>query len=391
MDMLHYLNVAIGFTLAMMVLATLIGTTTAVWLAAIQSKVRNLQNGLQQVLSALGDSLTNDEQLEIAKRILRGKMTAGWSPVRWLGFGATQAVGRGEFVILLLRAAATAPGSKLGAVIQGITGQPPETTLRAVERAILDQESATPSAPANVWRTRALALEAPELAARLFSQFDDVIARADDNTSYSRKFTSTVLALAFLIIFPVNSFDVLSRLTNDKAIAASIAKLASSSSDPVAASPVKSAVTGNDPIATSLAKPAATGNEPAAASPVKSIAPGSDSNASPAKPAATGNNADKLLEAIDKQGLFGDVFSDDGAHITLIKEARKKDGLGAAVKIAVKESLSEPGVWTTFILVSLGAPFWQGLLDKLLGLRSKITAKTEEERAQRAAQNPTIA
>ena len=44
------------------------------------------------------------------------------------------------------------------------------------------------------------------------------------------------------------------------------------------------------------------------------------------------------------------------------------------------------GVWTTFILVSLGVPFWRGLLDKLLGLRSKIAAKTENERAQRAAQ-----
>ena len=45
-------------------------------------------------------------------------------------------------------------------------------------------------------------------------------------------------------------------------------------------------------------------------------------------------------------------------------------------------SLTEPGVWTTFIPVSLGAPFWQGLLDKLLGLRSQITDKTRNQRAQ---------
>ena len=43
-------------------------------------------------------------------------------------------------------------------------------------------------------------------------------------------------------------------------------------------------------------------------------------------------------------------------------------------------------MWTTFVLVSLGVPFWQGLLDKLLGLRSKITDKTRDEREQRAAQ-----
>ena len=118
MDMLHYLDVAIGFTLAMMVLATLIGTTTAMWLAAFQSKVRNLQNGLQQVLGSLGGALDKTEQLEVVKRVLRGRMTASWSPVRWLGFGATEAVGREEFVILLLRAGATEAEKKLGAAIQ---------------------------------------------------------------------------------------------------------------------------------------------------------------------------------------------------------------------------------------------------------------------------------
>ena len=419
MDMLHYLDVAIGFTLAMMVLATLIGTTTAMWLAAFQSKVRNLQNGLQQVLGSLGGALDKTEQLEVVKRVLRGRMTASWSPVRWLGFGATEAVGREEFVILLLRAGATDAEQKLGAAIEAITGQPPETTLRAVEKAILDQETANPSAPANVWRTRALKEAAPALAARLFSQFDDVLARADDNTAYSRKLLSGVLALAFFVLFPVNSFDVLSRLTNDKALAASIAKSAAEN-DNAAATPItkpapdgsdkagaastpkpdaakpETAAAGNDKAAPpSTPKPDAAkpGNAGAAASNPNPATAGNDKAGTPSTTTPTPANpcADGLCKAIDKQGLFGDVFSDTGAHMTLIKEAYKNDGRSGAAKVAVKESLSEPGVWTTFILVSLGAPFWQGILDKLLGFRSKITAKTEEERAQRAAQNSTIA
>jgi len=435
MEILHYLDVAIGFTLAMMVLATLIGTTSAMWLAAFQSKVRNLQNGLQEVLGSLGGALDKTEQLNIVKSLLRGRMTASWSPVRWLGFGATEAVGREEFVILLLRAGVTAPGSKLGAAIQGITNQPPETTLRAVEKAILDQEIANPSAPANVWRTHALKEAAPALAARLFAQFDDVLARVDDNTAYSRKLLSGVLALVFFVIFPVNSFDVLSRLTNDKALAASIAKIAEAENakaitpavpkpDPVkpensgaangkAAPP---AVPKPDPAdlakpgAASIAKTAAAENDKAVPplvptpDPAESETASAESNpksgsagndkpgpSTTATPAPAEICADALCKAIDKQGLFGDVFSDTGAHMKLIKETRRKDGLSGAAKVAIKESLSEPGVWTTFILVSLGAPFWQALLDKLLGLRSKITKKTEEERAQRAAQNPTTA
>lgn len=151
-----------------------------------------------------------------------------------------------------------------------------------------------------------MAAAAPELAARLFAQFDDVLARADDNAAYSRKVASVLFALGFLVVYPVNSFDLLSRLMNDKAVAESLAVTAASQTDPA-----------------------------------------------------------KLREAINAHGLFGDVFSANPAP---------------------RSALSEPGVWTTFVLVSLGAPSWQGLLDKLLGLRSKIVTKTEDERAHRAAQ-----
>ncbi|MBL8238142.1 MAG: hypothetical protein JNM66_12020 [Bryobacterales bacterium] len=299
MDILHYLDVAIGFTLAMMVLATLIGTTTAAWLALIQSKVRQLQNGLQQVLSVLGDTVSAAERLDIAHTLLRDDMMNSWSPIRRLGLGATEAVGREEFVMLLLRRAGA--WKSLDSAIQSITGQPPAVTLRAVEKAILDQESARPDAPANVWRTRALAQEAPDLAARLFAQFDDVMTRTDDNTAFSAKFVSAILTLAFLVVYPINSFDILARLMNDAAITQSL------------------------------------------------IAKAQDPN---------------LLNEVLAQGLFGDVFS----------------------RPFQLTPPTNPGVWTTFVLVSLGAPFWQGVLDKLLGLRSKITTKTDQERTHRATQ-----
>jgi hypothetical protein len=306
MDVLHYLDVAIGFALAMIVLTTLIGTTTAMWLATIQSKVRNLENGLQQVMEALGDGLAEAEQLGVVKRLLRGKMTNSWSPVRWLGLGATEAVGREEFILLLLREAAGDNGGKLSTAIQAITGELPETTLRAVETEALAQEAASPSEPSNVWRTRALAEKAPVLAARIFSQFDDVLVRTDDNTNLSRKITGGVLAFIFLAVYPVNSFDLIARLMNDKAVAALIANTAATEADQT-----------------------------------------------------------KLQKAIDDNGLFGQVFATNAPGPTL-------------------KTLREPGVWTTFVLVCLGAPFWQGWLDRLLGLRSKITAKTQQERAQRA-------
>ena len=173
--------------------------------------------------------------------------------------------------------------------------------------------------------TRALAQEAPALAARLFVHFDDVLVRTDDNTSYSRKVAGALLTLAFLVVYPVNSFDMLARLVNDDAIAAALAAQAAKA-DPKA----------------------------------------------------------ELLAIVEEDGLFGDVFSGASAHRANITACQ--GAVVCSARAAVVGSLTEPGVWTTFILVSLGVPFWQGLLDKLLGLRSKIGAKTQSERDQRAAQ-----
>ena len=90
--------------------------------------------------------------------------------------------------------------------------------------------------------------------------------------------------------------------------------------------------------------------------------------ASIANTAASENDPVKLQKAIDDNGLFGDVFAANAPGPTL-------------------QTALKPGVWTTFVLVCLGAPLWQGLLDQLLGLRSKITAKTQAERVQRATKN----
>lgn len=95
----------------------------------------------------------------------------------------------------------------------------------------------------------------PDLASRLFAQFDDVMTRTGDNTKYSSKVTATLLALAFLVIYPVNSFDMLTRLSTDKSVATQLATLAADEKDPA-----------------------------------------------------------KLRIEIEKQGLFGDVFHEKNAH-----------------------------------------------------------------------------
>lgn len=321
MDMLHYLDVAIGFSLSMMVLATLVGTTTAMWLSVIRSRTNNLQAGLELIIGTLDSNLP---ARQLAASLLRDKMVNPWLP---FGFGAAEAIGREEFVLMLLRKANGAgPWSKLSATVQDITKQSPKDILNAVELAILKEEAADSSAPANVWRARALGKTAPDLTARLFAQFDDVMTRTDDNTAYSTKVASTVLGLVFLIIYPVNTLDMITRLATEKSVATVLAAEAARTKDQT-----------------------------------------------------------QLLNAVKQQAIFADTFDQPNKFWSEIYSACGDNRL-CHLTTAPRKALSQPGVLVTWVLLGMGAPFWQGLLDRLLGLRSKITAKTEDERAQRAAQ-----
>ena len=320
MDVLHYLDVAIGFSLSMTVLATLIGTTTAMWLSVIRSRTNNLRAGLELIIGTLDSTLP---AMELADSLVRDKMVNTWLPFRR---GTAEAIGREEFVLMLLRNAGNGgPWSKLSATIQTITKRSPADLLKTVELAILAEETADPDAPAHVWRTKALAKAAPQLTARLFAQFDDIMTRTDDNSAYSTKIASTALAVVFLIIYPVNTFDMITRLATEKTVATVLAEEAAKTKDQT-----------------------------------------------------------QLLNAVKKQAIFGDTFDQPNKFWSDIYQTCGDSRL-CHLTTAPKYALSQPGVLATWVLLGMGAPFWQGLLDKLLGLRSKITAKTENERAQRAA------
>ena len=81
------------------------------------------------------------------------------------------------------------------------------------------------------------------------------MTRTDDNSAFSGKFVAAILALIFLVIYPVNSFDVLARLMNSDALSKELAEQA-----------------------------------------------------------AKGGSSNDLLDAVKKQGLFGDVFEPHSRH-----------------------------------------------------------------------------
>jgi hypothetical protein len=51
--------------------------------------------------------------------------------------------------------------------------------------------------------------------------------------------------------------------------------------------------------------------------------------------------------------------------------------------LRIAHYLGHPGVWITWILVSLGAPFWLETIRKLVGFRDLVARKEEQAREKR--------
>ncbi len=365
MDFLRYLDVLIGYALAMIVLSTMIATAAGAWLAAIGSRARHLENGLGAMLATIsGMGLTEGQAL--ATDILRdptvkpfGKLelfvrrwNIPWLPaiLRWIRSCAAETVTREELALMILRqasegceaairalgvpltaeeaaslqkarAALAAAGTgsdeksraerdKLKEVIRSLpVVMAAQEMLANVEQQMLKIEVEEPSLPAQAWRTKALQKASARLAARLFPQFDNVMDRVEDNARYSGKVMAAAFSAAFLYWYPVDSMAMLTRLSADQAALRIVVD---------AATDVNAAVAGT----------------------------------------AVADAEKKLLQ----MGLFGDF--DSGKRV-------------------FDPGVNLGGVFATWMMVSLGAPFWLHVLDQLLGLRSLMSQKASEQRAWR--------
>lgn len=365
MDFLRYLDVLIGYALAMIVLSTMIATAAGAWLAAIGSRARHLENGLGAMLATIsGMGLTDGQSL--ATDILRdptvkpfGKLelfvrrwNIPWLPgiLRWIRSCAGETVTREELALMILRQAsegceaairalgvpmtaeeAAALQKAQAALAAAGTGSDPksraeratlkeqirslpvveaaEEMLANVEKEMLKIEVDEPSLPAQAWRTKALQRSATRLASRLFPQFDNVMDRVEDNARYSGKVVAALFSAAFLYLYPVDSMAMLTRLSADQG---ALRILVDAATD-VSVSQAGTAV------------------------------------------------ADAEKKLLD-MGLFGDF--DSGKRL-------------------FDKGVNPGGVFATWMMVSLGAPFWLGVLERLLGLRSLMSQKASEQRAWR--------
>ena len=354
-NILHFLNVLIGFSLVMLLLSIVTSTAAQAILVALRVRSRLVGRGLSGLLEDLGFDP------EVARVQVSGLLTprlpgAGHASP-WSGLldkllpGAPADISREELVMLLMRQARS--DDTVAKTLGLGTTQLVNEMQAKLDQAILAAEVADSAQPAQVWRTRAMHAEVPVLASRVFARFDEVMDRVTDQFSFRGKLLGSVITLPLLLFFwPVDSIDLFNRLRADQALSARFADQAQGHAESlrVARDKLEQCRT-----ATS-ADPSRVNDCTVEAQALETLA------------------ADELGSLMTDLELFGRRSEQVCAFSLQNLDVRR-----------CEMAELTPGLLITWILVSLGSAFWLALLDKILGIRSELTRKTQAQRDFRAA------
>ena len=354
MNILHYLNVIIGFSLVMLLLSIITSFAAQAWLIIFKTKARAVGNGLTSMLEDIGFKKALAKQnvnalLDKDSSIFGERLGGVLSKISAFFLArAPKDIGREEFLLLLLRKAGSdnALAEKLG--FQDEAGAIKK--LSELEKEMLLEETKDPSLPVQVWRTKAMQATVPELASKIFARFDEVIDRVNDNVSAFGKILGIIITLPLLLIYwPVDSINLLNRLNNDPVLTAKLAEVAET-------------------------------NLPAFQKAHDEFLKCQENNEKNPDNRQTCEKSDQALKKLTKdminlgtvKGLFGgEVKKDLGCNIPVVKDCKRAE--------------LTPGIFVTWILVSLGSAFWLGLLNKMLGIRSEFSKKLDTQREFRSA------
>jgi hypothetical protein len=366
---LKYVDILIGLSLVMLLVSTIVLAITQVLLNSTFARARHLQRGLSRLVTSVDPTLMRDHAQYLSRLLVRhplvGQRTV-LSPLRRLaGYVRAQlsklrkadakplpplspgsVVQREELAYLLIEFAAGegplldgADGKKppeaivdaqqaLARALSAGGVEDPAATLRAIRLKIVENERAEPDEPSTRWRTKAVVdCGASDFIAKLYASFDATMARVSDAFTAESSLWVSAVALLVALAFQLDSIELVRRLSLDSAYRATLVQ-AAERFDPKSTDPaVVSAQTQAQESLALLSSP-----------PIDLLPSGVPRPDSPEW----------------RNRLW--------AHL--------------------------PGVLLSWVLLSLGAPFWFDALKNLLKLRSTLAKKEEADRDQRAAAQP---
>ena len=276
--------------------------------------------------------------------------------------GAPKNIGREEFLLLLLRKAA-----KDDEIAGRLNLSNPDTAkqkLVDLEKEILKEEVNDPKLPANIWRTRAMNTVIPDLASKIFSRFDELMDRIEDNINFKGKLISIFITFPLLLAYwPIDAVELINRLNNDKILSAKAADLAQGTMTEIKAVEYK-------------------------LSQCRDMNPVDDDVFGTEKDPCRKELENKNEFAINKMAVLNKdlgLFTEAKNYACKTNESLiDLDCVSKRAKAVSLNNLS-PGIFITWILVSMGSAFWLGVLNKMLGIRSEYSKKLQEQRESRVS------
>lgn len=352
MNILHYLNVLIGFSLVMLLLSIVTSFAAQTWLVFFKTKARAVGNGLTSMLEDIGleknfAKLNVNALLDKGNSILGERVEGVLSKISaYFLAGAPKNIGREEFLLLLLRKARSE--SELAKNLGFKDEVEASEKLEALEKEMLVEETNNPALPAQAWRTNAMQKIVPELASKIFARFDEVIDRVTEDVSAFGKLLGIIITLPLLLInWPVDSMDLFNRLNNDQVLSEKLAGIAEV-------------------------------NLPTLEAAQKQLLECREKNSNDSQ------NCEDKSQAVNKlaNNMVADLSSVVGLFGKNLDETNSYScgDLYEGCKIAKMTR----GMLVTWILVSLGSAFWLGVLNKMLGIRSEFSKKLDAQREFRA-------
>jgi hypothetical protein len=405
MNILHFLNVLIGFSLIMLILSIVTSSAAQVFLVLLNTKARAVGNGLTGMLEEIGldkdmarlnvnalldkvnrNTLTAQKNESASSATEKEKKPADGEnqpnsskPIKYLGnksagssrkmivqflARAPKNIGREEFLLLLLRKAKSE--DTLARKFNFDDAKDAEKKLEKLEISMLHEEANNPALPAQVWRTKAMQKIVPELASKIFARFDEVMDRVTEDVSWWGKSFGIIITVPLLLLYwPVDSMDLFNLLYNDQVLSEKLAGIAET----------------NVPVLKTAQKELQE---------CKKDNPDNMEECKEKKQALEklANNMTADLSSV--AGLFGkNLDGDNSIQFCLSNKVARFLGKNSDEKnsdpcVDFRIAKPTPGIFVTWILVSLGSAFWLGLLNKMLGIRSEFSKKLDAQRELRA-------
>jgi hypothetical protein len=390
--MLKSIDILIGVAVVMLVVSATVTALTQFVLHLMEAKGKQLKVGIADLLQLISPNFGRECAERIAEVVLK-------HPLVSLGDNKlSDTIHREELVKMLLELS-TATGANtladkdreaLKSALDANGIKDPAAVLENARSLLLQLEMSRPDL-SNAMRTDIVLLQEASSAflAKIHSWFDQTIDRTKDRFTITARQVTFVCAAVVVVFLQLDTIALINQLSMDSQLRNTLVQQAMEiGAAPAPGVPAPSGPTGTTiPGTTASAASGATGSTTAGSTGSAIALPGASGASGPTAPATSGQNQD-VPAAVNELRRDLDANSDQIKGLASLGLFRVPASIGEWEKgfSSGNVIMKILGLLISVVLLSMGAPFWYNALKTLIGLRSVVAGKDDQQRNQRQTQ-----